>query len=65
MGALEKVLKQLDKHLYENKKLDKHEVREIINKIGIIGTTYTSAGINYMLDTFSQNLQIDTLPIMH
>ncbi len=34
---------------------------EIRNKIGIIGTTYTSAGINYMLHTLSQNPQIDSL----
>ncbi|MCC5994380.1 MAG: thymidylate synthase [Candidatus Aenigmarchaeota archaeon] len=30
-------------------------------KIGIIGTTYTSYGINYILETLAENPQIDTL----
>ena len=30
-------------------------------KIGIIGTTYTSHGINYIFETLSENPQIDTL----
>ena len=56
-----KVLEELEKYLYENEKLNEDEVDELKNKIGIIGTTYTSAGINYMLHTLSQNPQIDTL----
>ena len=31
------------------------------NKIGIIGTTYTSHGINYIFETLAENPQIDTL----
>jgi len=31
------------------------------NKIGIIGTTYTSYGINYIFETLAENPQIDTL----
>jgi len=30
-------------------------------KIGIIGTTYTSHGINYIFETLAENPQIDTL----
>jgi thymidylate synthase len=33
----------------------------IKNKIGIIGTTYTSHGINYIFETLAENPQIDTL----
>ena len=32
-------------------------------KIGIIGTLYTSHGVNYLLETLAQNPQIDTLII--
>ncbi|MEM5820712.1 MAG: thymidylate synthase [Candidatus Aenigmatarchaeota archaeon] len=36
---------------------------EIKNKIGIIGTTYTSFGTNYVLETLSKYNKIDTLII--
>jgi len=34
---------------------------DLKKKIGIIGTTYTSHGINYIFETLSENPQIDTL----
>jgi len=34
---------------------------DLKKKIGIIGTTYTSYGINYIFETLAENPQIDTL----